>query len=188
MLTEQVKDKKQQSNNQLIKMFFLKLIAMVTVWELSFHFVLKPLRIPGKFLTDTITAGVVACTNFFSLISSKVDWIDEPGSVAAFIRRGGREVFYIADVCNGLDLMAIYVGFIILLPYPVKRKLIFSLLGIPVIIIADIIRCTSLFWIAQKHPSLFDINHHYTFTILIYLVIFSGWLLFIKGSRKHEIS
>jgi exosortase/archaeosortase family protein len=188
MLTGQVKEKNPNSKNKLIKIFFLKLIALATIWELSYNFVLKPLRIPGKFLTDTITAGVVACINLFSPASSHVDWVDDgPQSVAAFIKHGGRGVFYIADVCNALDLMVIYLGFIILLPGSFKRKLIFSVAGIIGLIISNIIRCTSLYWIALDHPSLFDISHHYTFTILMYLLIFSGWLLFIKGSRKNEV-
>lgn len=166
--------------------FFLKLFALVIVWECAYYFILAPARIPDKFLTDVITSAVTGCINFFSHAVNKYSWQAVPG--ADFIMQNGRNVFMIADACNGLSLMVIYVGLIVLLPYPLKRKIVFSTGGIIVLIIANITRCVLLYWIYKKHPDMFELNHHYLFTILMYLLIFYGWLLFTKKGKVHAIS
>ena len=172
------------ASNKAMRSFFLKLIALVVIWECSYHFILEPARIPDQFLTDVITRGVTLCINLFFRVSPHVTWADYPSYSAAFILQDGKTLFLIADFCNGLDLIIIYLGFIILLPYAASRKIIFGVSGIVVITIADIIRCTLLYWIWKYHRSMFDFNHKYLFSILMYLLIFSGWVLFIKKGRK----
>jgi len=100
----------------------------------------------------------------------------------------GRLVFQIYDVCNGIDLMFIYIGVLFLLPYPFKRKLWFSLVGVLVIALFNIIRIGSLYFIYIYKRSAFDFSHHYLFTLLMYVIIFFGWLLFIRKARHNETS
>jgi exosortase/archaeosortase family protein len=176
------------SLNKELLFFFLKLVALVILWQCSYSFILKPSGIPDKQLTNIITSGVTHCINFSSPSSSVYTWVRYKGidydSDAIF--KNGKIVFVIADICNGLSLMAIYVGFIILMPYPFKRKIIFSVIGMIVLTIANIVRCGLLYWIYRRHPDMFDFNHHYTFTILMYLLIFYGWILFTKGGKINE--
>ena len=94
----------------------------------------------------------------------------------------------IFDDCNGLDLFIIYIAFIVLLPYPAWRKLIFSIGGLIAIFIGNIIRCVSLYWVYVHFRGMFDFNHHYVFTIIMYLIIFYGWVLYTKSPKINEIS
>ncbi len=173
--------------NKTLKLFFLKLVALTLLIGLSYHFILRPARIPDKLLTDIITSGTVASLNIFSKGGTHFSWIDYPPGSEAFIKQGEKNVFFIADNCNGLDLLVIYLGFIILLPASIKRKILFGLAGIPVFIVVNIIRCSLLYWIYWNYYSAFEFNHHYTFSIIMYLLIFFGWILFIKKEKKHEI-
>jgi exosortase/archaeosortase family protein len=173
--------------NKDIVRFVIKLIALVIIWECSYYFILIPTRIPDKGLTDFITSGTTHCLNLFSSATSKYTWKDFPETNAARIFNNGKYVFYIADICNGLSLLAIYCGFIILLPYPVKRKIVFCVGGIIALTIANIIRCVSLYWIFRHHADLFELNHHYVFTIFMYLLIFLGWILFTKKTKPNEV-
>jgi len=182
-------DKSTSSINKGLLLFFLKLFALVIIWECSYHFILQPSRIPDKQLTNVITAGVTNCINIFSSQTSTYTWARYKGVDydSDSIFKNGKAVLIIADICNGLSLIAIYLGFIILMPYPIKRKIVFSIIGIMVLIIANIIRCGLLYWIYERHPDMFDFNHHYTFTILMYLLIFCGWILFTKGGKVNEV-
>ena len=173
--------------NKDIRQFFLKLIILVIVWELAYYFLLKPVRVPDKLLTDIIAAGVTWCFNLASKPSSYI-WMQYQGVPGDYIFLNGKAVLLIADICNALNLIVIYIGFIILMPYySFKRKLIFGLSGIIGLIVADIIRCGLLYWIYRKNPQAFDLNHHYVFSVAMYLLIFAGWALFIQGKRTNEV-
>jgi exosortase/archaeosortase family protein len=93
----------------------------------------------------------------------------------------GTSGLWVGDACNALSLFALYSLFIISFPASKKTKLVFIPLGIVIIFIANIIRMISLALI-QKHFG-YDatvFNHTYTFTFLIYLLIFALWLNFTK--------
>jgi exosortase/archaeosortase family protein len=167
--------------------FFLKLFVLIIIWECSYHFILKPAGLPDKPLTNTITSGVTNSINLFSSASSVYTWFRNDAMTADYLLKNGKLVFFIADDCNGLSLIVIYLGFIILMPYSIKRKIIFSIGGIIVLTIANIIRCSLLYWIYKAHPDMFDFNHHYLFTILMYLLIFYGWILFTKKGKIDEV-
>src|ERR1700744_2495680 len=110
--------------NKNILLFFLKLIALVIIWECCYRFILKPARIPDRALTDIIASAVTACFNLFSG-GAKFSWQEWQGGGASCIFANGKPVLFIVDICNGLSLIVIYIGFIILLPSRLKRKIIF---------------------------------------------------------------
>ncbi len=190
MLSENLQTGKKESllaNNKPILVFFLKLFILVIIWECSYHFILKPIRIPDKFLTDFVTAGTVKFLNLFPIEQGLYHWITYPNLEGAYIMLNDKKVFLIADVCNALDLMVIYVGFIVLLPYKISRKIAFSVVGVIVLALANIVRCVLLYRIYKTHPDMFELHHHYTFTVLMYLLISVGWILFTKKRKKHEV-
>jgi exosortase/archaeosortase family protein len=166
--------------------FFIKLAVLAAVWQSCYIFLLKPIRIPDKWITNIITAGSALLIKAFFSISKAVSWTPVANQPAAVVQENGKNILLILDGCNGLDLMLIYLAFIILLPYPLKRKIIFGSAGIFVILLSNIIRCVALYWIYVHYNKSFDFNHHYVFTILMYLVIFAGWLLFIRKQKIHE--
>ncbi|UAY51959.1 exosortase/archaeosortase family protein [Ferruginibacter albus] len=175
-----------KNKNHTVLFFFIKLIALTIIWLVGYHYVLKPTRIPDKILTDIITSIVTFCMNLHNN-TAHYTWTDYASLSSAYIMKGGKAVFIIADQCNALDLLVIYLGFIIVLPFQLKRKLIFSFAGIIAIMLANVVRCLCLYWISLKHPSWFYISHHYVFSILMYLYIFLGWLLFIRKGKTYAI-
>ena len=134
--------------------------------------------------TNFITILVVKCVNFFSPSTPAISWFAETKRSCSQLVQNGSPVFGIFDVCNGIDLMFIYVGIIMLLPYSFKRKLIFSIGGVLAIIFANVIRISALYFIYVYQRSAFNFSHHYLFTLLMYVLIFYGWMLFIKKGKK----
>lgn len=175
--------------NAAIKKFFIRLVVLIVAWQLLYNFVLKPTTIPDKILTETTTWGAMVCINTFLPVDPKItmDSVYYGGDSGYHLMRGNRIVFVIADACNGLDLFVIYVGLIVLLPfYKMKRKIAFIIGGLAVLLVANIARVTLLYWIYFYHRPIFQINHKYIFTLLLYLIIFCGWLLFTKKGFKDE--
>ncbi|MES2847890.1 MAG: archaeosortase/exosortase family protein [Bacteroidota bacterium] len=169
--------------NKKVSFFFIKLFVLFSLWFVCYIALLYPGRVIDRPLTNFLTASVTKSINFLS--SEQIDWIADPVRPCTHLTKKGVAVFDIYDVCNGIDLMFIYVGVLFLLPYPLKRKIVFSIGGIIAIITLNIIRITSLYFIYLYHRSAFDFSHHYLFTLLMYVLIFYGWLLFVKKSKAH---
>ena len=169
--------------------FFLKLLALVSLWFVFYALILRPGRIIDRPLTNFITNAAAHAINVVSPNTAPLSWYEEPvHKDRNFIIKEGKKVLGIHDACNGIDLMFIYIGIIVLLPYSLKRKLLFSIGGIAAIILANIIRVCSLYYIYRYHTAAFEFSHHYVFTILMYVLIFYGWVLFIKKDKPNEQS
>lgn len=165
--------------------FFIKLFLVFSIWFVCYTLLLKPGRIIDKPLTNLITIAVTKSINIFSPSTSPLTWMENQEKPCTHLIRDNAAVFDIYDVCNGVDLMFIYLGVLFLLPYPLKRKIAYGTGGVVAIILMNIIRICSLYFIYVYHRSAFDFSHHYLFTLLMYVLIFYGWLLFVKKSRAY---
>jgi exosortase/archaeosortase family protein len=182
-------EKQKVLKNKNILRFFLKLLALVSAWFVFYSLILKPGRIIDRPVTNFVTNAAVHIINTVSPHTPPLSWQEEPvHRDKNYLIKERRQVLGIHDACNGIDLMFIYIGIIILLPYSAKRKLIFSAGGIVAIILANIIRVCLLYYIYKYHSAAFELSHHYVFTILMYVLIFYGWLLFIKKDKPNEQS
>lgn len=97
------------------------------------------------------------------------------------IDKNGKKLLHIADVCNGLELFVLYVGFILAMPAPWARKLLFIPLGMVIIHVVNILRCAGLCVLITSWKEHFDLAHHYIFKMVIYGVIFALWVKFSTG-------
>jgi exosortase/archaeosortase family protein len=175
--------------NRSILFFFIKLLVLVTAWFVLYAIFLRPGRIIDRPLTNFITNAAANIINIVSPNTAPLSWQEEPVKKEKNVLiKEGKKVLGIQDACNGIDLMFIYVGIIVLLPYSTKRKIFFSVAGIIIITLANIARVSILYYIYRYHNAAFEFSHHYFFTILMYVLIFYGWLLFIKKGKVNEQS
>lgn len=179
---------KKMKKNEILY-FFIRLLILVSIWFVVYTLILRPGRTIDRPVTNFITSAVTKAINLTSVNNEQLDWREDYlNHDRNFLIKNGVDIFGIYDVCNGIDLMFIYVGIIVLLPASYKRKFTFSVFGILVIILANIIRVYALYYIYFYYRPAFEISHHYIFTILIYILIFYGWLLFIKPNKINEKS
>ncbi len=175
-----------------VKQFAKRALILLGAWLLMYHTVLKPHRIPDKWLTDE-TAKV---TTFFlnSWYATGFSTQERPHLAAngdntpwAVIMLDGKQTLGIADACNALELYVLYIGFIFCIPTGAKRTAIFALAGVAIIFFLNITRLYALTWLSLTHPSFFDFAHHYAFTFIVYGCIFGMWVLYSKKySPKNE--
>ena len=92
---------------------------------------------------------------------------------------------WIGDPCNGVELFALFTGFILAFPGKLKVKLVFIPAGILSIHFLNILRIVSLLLLQLYHPSMLEFNHTYTFTFLVYTYIFLLWMIFVTVNRKQ---
>jgi len=98
----------------------------------------------------------------------------------------GSSGLIVSAPCNGLSLFVLFAGFIIAYPGNLKSKLWFIPLGLLIIDILNIIRILLLIIIVKYSPEWLEFNHSYTFTLIMYLIIFLMWMKFAGKVRKLE--
>ncbi len=159
--------------------FFLKLTALFTTWFICYNLLLKPTRIIDRPLTNSITSLVVKAINIVSPHAA-LAWRENNNPNGTYLVKDNKSVLIIADICNGIDLIFIYACVILLLPHSLKRKFAFLAGGILVIFLVNVLRISCLYFIYVSFRSNFDFSHHYLFTLIMYFLIFCGWILYIK--------
>jgi exosortase/archaeosortase family protein len=176
-----------------VKIFLWRALAVFIIWELVYSFFLLPGRIidrPLSMFVGNSTAsfiGWIKQTDFASCKSITRNVFVEGNSqlsVMATVFLGSKRLIGIADGCNGLSLIALFIGFIIAYPGNIYLKAIYSFIGILLITLINISRCTGLALVHNSYPSLTDFAHHYVFKMITYLAIFFMWLGFIKINNK----
>lgn len=180
----------QSKINPRLKSFLIKMIIIITIWKVLYQFVLKSIRFPDKYLTELLTAGVVWFSNFIHLAPTSFSWIKNIYNSPTLngIILNNHPVLLVEDTCNGLELMLIYIGIILMIPnYSSLRKSIFIVGGTFILFVANIFRCTALLWLQLYHKTYFEFNHHYVFTLFIYLIIFGLWSLFTSPKIGNEV-
>lgn len=193
-MSESVSARKRSIPRPVIS-FLVKAIVLFVAWKILYLSFLLPKRILDEPLTRGIGFSTVAVLNGLpgkTLYHGRTipDTLDVDGGVfrgnVVGIYRNEEKTLTVADACNGLELMALYVGFIICFPAPLKRKLIFGVVGCGLICLLNILRCAALVGIFVHYRSYLDFSHHFAFQIIIYLFIFLLWYIFSKKLKPHE--
>ncbi|MBL7719036.1 MAG: hypothetical protein JNL72_09400, partial [Flavipsychrobacter sp.] len=145
--------------------------------NLLYHLLLRPALVPDAPLTDFITWGTV---QFLSLFHENVYALQH--NIYLYDVRS----VSIAHECNGLELIVLYIGFLLCLPQGFKKMLGFALAGIAVICLLNIIRCGLLAWMFLNMRTVVDFAHHYVFKLIIYGLVFFGWVLYTRRNVEKE--
>ncbi len=155
----------------LIKKIVIRTIILFTTWIIVYYgFILPDGRI-NKNLTATVVAGTDFCLDVLGYNAAVEDNI---------VKIDGESVVLIADGCNGLELFALYAGFIIIFPGRLDMKLIFIPVGIFIIYIVNVLRETALALNYKFFRESFEINHKYTYVLIVYIIVFLIWRFWLK--------
>lgn len=143
-------------------------------WLLVYSLIIAPWGVPDALLTGLVVKGTVALLSLF---------FADAHSVGHDIVLNGVEAVSIANSCNGLELIMLYLGIIILMPQSIKKMVLFISCGFVVITLLNILRCSALAYMFLHQMDLADFAHHYVFKIIIYAVVFYGWVLYTKNTK-----
>lgn len=174
-----------------VRTFLLRAFVLFVLWKSVYLLFLAPSRLLDRPLTKGVGANsawllnIVNPTNQPYSFQSQIAITQFEGefqvSPVNRIIRNGKSLVGIGDPCNGLELIALYLGFLVAISASFKRKLIFALLGSLVIYMVNVVRCTALSLMTVYSKAHFDLAHHYIFKIAVYAVIFLLWVYFMKG-------
>lgn len=175
-----------------IRLFLGKALLFFIVWKIVYSFFLYD----SKFLDYPLTTHVAEASTvflnnsiFLSGFTTQRVFIEDDSLIieASEIYHNDKLVLFIADACNGLELMVLYIGFIVCMPSKFWRKVIYILLGVIFIDIINILRCSGLIYLREYFHAYFDFAHHYLFKAVVYAATFLMWMVYSrKISLKNE--
>lgn len=156
-----------------------------------------------------LVKGVVLGTLWFIIL--EMNWLNDSGLNTLVIQNligvgryvleiFGSDVFTASDVvgiagtsgvqigapCNALDLMALFIGILALLPGLSWVKWTYALIGILIIHILNLVRVIVLILMVDIAPEYLEFNHNYTFTLIMYVFIFTMWVGWVRIYRSRN--
>ena len=100
---------------------------------------------------------------------------------------GNKTILNVFEGCNGLNVIIVFLAFIMAFGGSLKKMLWFVPLGILVIHLFNLFRILLLYFLASNNSTYFYYFHKYFFTAMIYLaVFFLWWLWIILNHGKRE--
>jgi len=182
-----------QSIPEEVQRFLKRALLIFIIWKLIYHLFLFNGRVIDKPLSDWSTRGAEKIIQAFypdaklmikEQCSSSPELNNDLICVdSLFIN--GKKIVGVADGCNALELYVLYLVFLFSFPAALKRVLLFSIVGIAIIYISNIIRLAGLASMNIHRVNALDMAHHYVFKMVVYALIFILWVLFTKKAGDH---
>ena len=96
------------------------------------------------------------------------------------IQQNGKTIVSVYEGCNSLNVMIVFVSFVIAYTGSLKKTLLFGLFGIVLIYLANLGRVSLLYFIAKYYPHSLYFFHKYLFTGLLYVLVFVLWYFWVR--------
>jgi exosortase family protein XrtF len=167
--------------------FLLKFVGLYLVGNLVY----------GAYITsyhprpDPVTHAVsIQTSGVLQAMGWSVTAADDPYKATTLLAYHEQDILAVYEGCNGINIMIIFVAFLLAFG-PYKRALLwFVPLGLVIIHGMNLARIAGLFFVSRFLPGLNYFTHKYLFTAFLYVVIFVLWLYWIRkfGGRQSRTS
>lgn len=154
-----------------ITLFIIKALLIYVVWYVVYELWLLP---DGR-LDEWISLNIVGVSNGIVRSLGFETW-----AIHRIIGIGENAGIELVDGCTGISAIGLFLGFILAYPGDWKKKISFSVFGVGVIYLINIIRIVILVVTQEKWPAFFDFTHDYSTTTIFYIVIFLMWMLWVN--------
>jgi exosortase family protein XrtF len=127
-------------------------------------------------MTSEVSREVVAILNTLGVEASQEP---NPSGPTVFVFDGAKKVLNVFEGCNGLNVMIVFLSFVLAYGGRRERVLWFIPAGFLVIHLANLGRILWLFWLSAFNERLFYYFHKYFFTAAIYVIVFMLWWFWV---------
>ena len=154
-----------------IRSFALKALGIFVLWYVLYELWLLP---DGR-LDYWVALRVIDGAAFVTKLFGFEVWIQD-----RVVTISGNNGIEMVDGCTGISAIGLFLGFIWSYPGRNQSRLYFSILGIVIIYLVNVLRIATLMLMQEWAPQFFDITHDYSTTTIFYLVIFLLWMLWVR--------
>jgi exosortase/archaeosortase family protein len=153
--------------------FLLVAVGLYLGWLIAYEGFIGP---DGRF--DTWLSINIAAAS-----AELLRWLGFAASAVAgspLLSVDGQPAVIVGAPCDGLVLYALFAGFIVAFPSPLRPKLWFIPAGIIVLYLINIVRVGALALNQHYAHRSVDFNHHYTFSFVVYAFICLLWMQWVR--------
>jgi exosortase H (IPTLxxWG-CTERM-specific) len=156
----------------------LRFVGVTAVGLVGLYWILH-LRTVVTGFVDPYTGVVAECSRtVLRLIGIKAsgtgDLITSPGFSVS-----------IKNVCNGLEVTAIFLAVTLAFPASWRNRLIGIAIGYPMIFAINIVRIVALFLIGLKMPGVFESAHYYYAQAFVIIATVGVWLVWVSTLSEY---
>lgn len=177
MLKSLDKDPKQKA----MVLFVIKAVLLYIFWFISYDYFIAPNQKVDQYLNYRVATDAGYVLDILGYEGST-----QPGNAQTLVCIQNEAVVGVGNPCNGLELFVLFAGFIICFPGTWKNKWWYIIIGSVIIHFFNVLRTVALSLIQFKAPEYLDFNHHYTFTTLVYSIIFILWIFWTNRYSKLQ--
>lgn len=160
--------------------FVGKFIGFYVLGNIAYGWMIEsfsPMADPITNLVSYQASGVLNLTGFDVVTKKSVD------AQNVLLNWNGNNILAVYEGCNGLNVMIVFLSFMIAMG-PVNKKFSwFVPLGLLMIHVMNLLRIYGLFMVAVYLPQQFYFVHKYLFTGVLYAVVFVWWVLWLRSTR-----
>jgi exosortase/archaeosortase family protein len=168
-----------KSRQKIVRLFLIRAAIAYISWLILYYGFIQPEGTVNYVLTNLVIKVTVLGLELLGYQTS---------GLGDMILIDGQPVVLVADACNGLELIALFVGFIVCFPGRVVYKSVFIVIGSFVIFLINILREIVLSLNYKYFQETFDFNHKYTYVFVVYVFVFFMWRIWLKKySVLHDV-
>jgi exosortase family protein XrtF len=165
-------------------LFFLgKFLLVYFVGNLIYGFFIESYEgIPDpitKFVTNHSTVVLDA-------IGYDSDMENHPHEPKVMLKNDGLVVVNVFEGCNGINVMIVFIAFLIAFGGPPRTMIFFGIGGVLLIHLFNLGRISYLFFLALSNSKSFYYYHKYFFTATLYGVVFLLWAVWVLKFAKNQ--
>ncbi|MEJ1238130.1 exosortase family protein XrtF [Chryseolinea sp. T2] len=128
-------------------------------------------------VTSIVARHSAGALNIFGWTTNANDNLRKPTTE---ISLNNRDILSIYEGCNGVNVMIIFVAFLLAFG-PVNRRLWWYIpMGLVILHLCNLFRITALFWVSLNKPDFMYFLHKYFFTAALYVVTFALWVIWVR--------
>lgn len=163
-------------DQKTVILFLLKFIGLYIVlntgyalWTSSY----APLPDPMTTLVTHNSVGLISLVENDVVVGEPLDNPNVP------VLDNGTPVIQVFEGCNSINVMIVFVSFVIAFTGTLKKTLWFVAFGLILIYIANLLRVSLLYFVAKYYRDNLYFFHKYLFTGFLYILVFVLWYFWV---------
>lgn len=165
-------------------LFLVKYVAIYVVLNTAYAYYVAYYSPDADPLTIAVTKHTEA---LLSLFDGSVGYHLVKGSVNVPITRVGETVMMVYEGCNSVNVMIVFVAFIISFQGPFRLFMRYFVAGMVIVYLINLFRLMGLYIVALHFPDTFYFFHKFFFTGVIYLVVFVIWYFWVADIKRWRL-
>lgn len=164
-------------------LFLGKFVGLYLLLNVAYGFYLNAYDTEADPMTRVVT---YQAADIIDLYESKIETGPKEDLKSIYIFHEGNAILSVYEGCNGLNVMIIFLSFMVAYNRPKKAWLWFIPLGLIIVHFANLLRIILLYHVTISFPDALYFTHKYLFTAFIFLAVialWAFWILKIDGKK-----